>query len=112
MAEVVSHGVPVWQVNSVTVEQLTFKLEDVVILQKGMLPTFGQITQLYIYCGNVFLLVNVLGTTLFNRHRWSYVVQKTGEQKLVKPTDLASSQILDLYFDSELVLRPEVMLTD
>uniref|UniRef100_A0A224YW03 Enspm-3 dr n=1 Tax=Rhipicephalus zambeziensis TaxID=60191 RepID=A0A224YW03_9ACAR len=112
MAEVVSPGVPVWQVNSVTVEQLTYKLRDVVILQKGLLPTFGQITHLYIYCGNVFLLVNVLGNTLFNRHRWSYVVQKTGEQKLVKPTDLASSQILDLYFDSELVLRPEVMLTD
>lgn len=32
MAELVSPGVPVWQVNSVTVEHVTYKLMDVVIL--------------------------------------------------------------------------------
>lgn len=91
MAELVSPGVPVWQVNSVTVEHVTYKLMDVVILQKGVLPSFGQITKVYIYCGNVFLLVNELRNTMFNRHRWSYVVQKAREQKLVKPIDLPSS---------------------
>ncbi|XP_075741514.1 uncharacterized protein LOC142791002 [Rhipicephalus microplus] len=111
MAEVFSPGVPVWKVNSVTVDQITYKVKDVVILQKAILPSFGQISELYIYCGDVFCLVNVLGNTMFDRHRWCYVVEKTSEQKLVKPTNLASSQILDLYFDSRLVLRPEVMLT-
>ncbi|CAN7986746.1 unnamed protein product [Ixodes hexagonus] len=109
---VFSVGVPVWEVASATVEHSTYKELDVVILEKHQFPIFGQIARLYVYCGSLFLLVNVLRTVTFNRHRWSYVVCKTEERKLVKPMKLASPQVLDLYFESELVLRPEIMIAE
>lgn len=112
MCEVVSPDIPVWEVGSAMVENLTFKVLDVVILEKHQLPLFGQIRRLYIYCGSLFLLVDVLTTVRFNRHCWSYVVHNTDEQKLVQPFNLPSPQVLDLYFGAELVLRPEIMVDE
>ncbi|KAL3175529.1 hypothetical protein MRX96_002190 [Rhipicephalus microplus] len=112
MRKVVSPGIPVWEVGSAEVENLVFKKFDVVILEKQQLPLFGQIRRLYIYCGSLFLLVDVLMTVRFDRHRWSYVVDNTDEQKLVQPFNLPSPQVLDLYFGAELMLRPEIMIVE
>ncbi|KAL3247273.1 hypothetical protein MRX96_057204 [Rhipicephalus microplus] len=112
MCKIVSPGIPVWEVGSAELENLVFKMLDVVILEKHQLPLIGQIRRLYIYCGSIFLLEDVLTTVTFDRHRWSYVVDNRDEQKLVQLFNLPSPQVLDLYYGAELMLRPEIMMVE
>lgn len=55
------------------------------------------------------MLLSELQAVTFRHDRWSYLVRSTGKQSLMRPVDMASHHVYDLYFGSELILNPGVL---
>ncbi|XP_065281874.1 uncharacterized protein [Dermacentor albipictus] len=101
-----------WQAKSVTLRQVTYKVEDVLLMRRGDDPEFCQIIGIFIVSNEVAFLVERFEVLEFRRHRYSYLVARCGTMYAVKPGDEALSECLDLYFGGELVTRCEIVLFD
>lgn len=100
----------IWQAKSVSLHQVTYKVNDVLVMLKGDDPQFCQIIGIYIAHNEVAFLLERLELLEFARHRYAFRVAKSGTLCAAKPGDEAVPECLDLYFGGELVPSCEVVL--
>ncbi|CAN7940080.1 unnamed protein product [Ixodes hexagonus] len=99
------------EAKSVFLDVGDYRVEDILVVGKGELPSFAQICNIYMSHNDAFLLLERLATDCFQQHICAYKVSRTGEFELVKcsPNLETSHQHLDLYNDGHVCLRYDVL---
>lgn len=77
-------------------------------MKKGEQPTFALVDSIFIAGETVLLMMTTLKVKCFNRHRYAYQGDKSGELYISHPGQEVSPQRLDLYFGVEIMPRCEI----